>query len=118
MKTKLKVYDCNGVKVAPIIQSYSYGGSLAIQLIDVETCEFFDVITVNLEDGILTGDKDTHAYVYAHDYRDYIPKFIEDNKLGSRTGMIGFSGFCQYPEYEFDLSKLNKMSDIDIPCLF
>ena len=33
---------------------------------------------------------------------------ISEYKLGKLTGNIGASGYCNYPEYEFNLAEIEK----------
>ncbi len=35
-------------------------------------------------------------------------QFIKENELGEFTGLYGYSGYCAYPLYVFDVDKLNK----------
>lgn len=62
-------------------------------------------ITVNLPDEELTDD--TCAFVDTNN-APFLPKFLEENGLAKPTGMHGFSGWCAYPEYRFDMEKVNK----------
>ena len=36
-------------------------------------------------------------------------EFIEKYKLGKDTGVLGHSGFCAYPLYDFDLERLQQI---------
>lgn len=103
-----KYYDlyCNGkcYQVKAVKDRYDYGNNLAIFLLTKEN-EMFCVLTVNLEDNQF--DFPNLAYVDTNNC-PFAEKFITENKLGKFKNQYGFSGFCRYPLYEFDLSKLNE----------
>ena len=81
-------------------KNYVNNGNLAIRMIDED--EFpFATLTVNLG-GKLADDV---AYVDVNNC-PWAEDFIEGNNLGVPTGMIGMSGWCFYPQYKFDLSKI------------
>lgn len=37
-----------------------------------------------------------------------LPSFLVENGLAKPTGRFGYSGYCAYPEFRFDLDKLNE----------
>lgn len=82
---------------------YTHGNRLAIQLVDPEEGPFA-TLTVNLPDNSVSvigaTFVDTNNCPWAIE-------FIRENELGTFTGNFGFSGYCAYPEYLFDLSKIN-----------
>lgn len=82
--------------------TYFNNKSLAIQLtcIDEEYGfkEPFAMLTVNLDDGMAN---DEYAYVDTNNC-PWAEEFIEENNLGSPTGIMGFSGYCAYPLYRFN----------------
>lgn len=84
-------------------KSYANNGNLAIQMFEEEDgIPFpFATLTVNL-DKKLPGDV---AFVDTNNC-PWAEAFIEENGLGSPTGRLGQSGFCFYPQYKFDLSKI------------
>lgn len=85
------------------VDSYRSGGGLAI----VMECEEgpYGVLTVNLEDFPTHGNK---AFVDINNNGADIVDWIESNNLGVVTGRMGFSGFCIYPEVEFNLDEISK----------
>lgn len=85
------------------VDSYRSGGGLAV----VMECEEgpYGVLTVNLEDFPTHGNK---AFVDINNNGADIVDWIESNNLGVVTGRMGFSGFCIYPEVEFNLDEINK----------
>ena len=109
MKTYLykDTYSNEDLYLAPIIERYARDYSLAISLIE-ETYEPYADITVNIDDSIMC--EFDSAFVDTNNC-PWAPKFIIDNKLGKPTGRYGFSGRCCYPEYKFNLKKLNKSED-------
>lgn len=111
MKTYKLEYYGKIYELAPIIGEYSYGKRLSIKLVDVNdnNCPFA-MLTVNLPNEKITNKN--CAFVNFNKFQHCL-KFIEVNKLGKPTNKIGFSGYCIYPEYEFDLDKLNEDSEND-----
>ena len=114
LKTKnLKVYeledsDGNKIKLYPIIQTYRKGGRLAIELVD-EHYELFTYLTVNLQHEMSKDNNKSLAFVDTNN-NEWAERYIEKHNLGTKTGFFGLSGYCTYPEYRFDLSKLNEES--------
>ena len=89
-------------RVTPLLYSYHYGKGIAVELFAVDEGEPFACITVNLADA--DCDKDC-AYVDTNNC-PWAPRFLRQYKLAEPTGNYGSSGFCVYPEYKFDLTKL------------
>lgn len=83
--------------------SYCNNGNLAIEMVTYEDGypEPWSMLTVNLDD-VLEPDC---AYVDINNNGEDITAWIEQNSLGTPTGHIGYSGFCVYPEYKFNLEK-------------
>ena len=80
-------------------------GGLALKMgyLDEEFgCEMpFATLTVNL--GMKLGENE--AFVDTNNC-PWAEEFIEKYGLGEPTGELGFSGYCVYPAYKFDLSKI------------
>ena len=112
LKTKnLKVYELedsegNKLKLYPIIRTYQKGGRLAIELVD-EQYELFTYLTVNLQHEMSKDNDKSLAFVDTNNNK-WAEGYIESHNLGTKTGFYGLSGYCTYPEYRFDLSKLNE----------
>lgn len=85
------------------VDKYMHGGGLAV----IMECEDgpYGVLTVNLEDFPTYGNK---AFVDVNNNGTDIIDWIESNNLGTVTSRMGFSGFCVYPEVEFNLDEINK----------
>lgn len=81
--------------------TYSNNDTLAV-LLETEEGEPFATITVNIMDDVANGE---YQYVDTNNC-PWAPKFIEENGLGSPTGIMGFSGFCQYPLFRFNLEQI------------
>ena len=84
------------------VTTYANNKTLAIQL----WCEDgpFATLTVNLPDSQHNAEcqyVDTNNCPWAE-------QFIEEYNLGAFTGYYGFSGFCMYPEYRFNIEELKK----------
>jgi len=101
-RLKTEYYD---KVVIPYVRRYRVNDVLAIELVEDETYESFSVITVNIPNTISAGNT---SFVDTNNC-PWVEKFIKENNLGHKTGIYGYSGMCSYPEYEFDISKLNEM---------
>ena len=96
--TDFGTYDVNMHKT-----SYRNNGNLAIVL-DSPTEGPFATLTVNLDGPKLPTN---YAYVDTNNC-PWAEQFIKHRNLGKPTGMVGYSGYCTYPLYEFDMSKLGE----------
>lgn len=85
--------------------TYKWGGrnNLAIQAF-LEGGEPFAMITTNLPEEQLTNP-DTCAYIDVNNLKG-IEDFLIENAIAVPTNNIGFSGYCIYPEYKFNLENL------------
>ena len=111
MKTYKLEYYGKTYDLAPIIGEYSYGKRLAIRLVDVNDDNTpFAILTVNIPEENLKNKN--CAFVDNNNFPLCL-RFICENKLGKPTNRIGISGYCVYPEIEFDLDKLNEDSEND-----
>lgn len=88
------------------VQQYLNNGRLAISLVSFEDGypEPFGDLTVNVEAPapIYCGYLDTSNLSNAE-------KFMIDNGLGEFTGLMGRSGYCEYPLYMFNVDKLREL---------
>lgn len=48
------------------------------------------------------------SFVDTNNMGKNIVSWLEENGFAKRTGVIGESGFCSYPEMEFDLNKIKE----------
>ena len=98
----------NDYEIAIDVEHYTYGGGLALCLSckEGDTFEPYVTLTVNLAE--YPTEKNL-AFVDTNNFPE-AERFIADNKLGKPTGRYGRSGFCRYPEYEFDLEEIGKYS--------
>ena len=62
-------------------------------------------ITVNLPREPLTGK--SCAFVDVNN-APFITRFLEENGLAEPTGVMGFSGWCAYPEYRFNMDAVRE----------
>ena len=84
--------------------SYNSNDKLAVQAY-TDTFEPFAVITVNIFDSYFCDDD--CAFIDVNNCPG-ITDFLVRNKIAKPTGRIGLSGRCSYPEYKFDLTKLEE----------
>lgn len=74
-------------------------GNLALISID-EDGYLNEVITVNIEHEVLTNE--FCAFIDTNNLPDSIIDQLIRKNFGKLTGKYGFSGFCIYPEFEFN----------------
>lgn len=65
--------------------------------------EPFADVTVNLP----MKCKENHGFVDVNNLPG-IEKFLRENKIAEPTGTLMPSGYCVYPEYEFNMDIINK----------
>ena len=100
----MKVMSYGAVyEVFPKRTTYVNNGNLAVVLKD-ENDGPFATLTVNLSEKLA----EDCAYVDTNNC-PFAERFILGNKLGEPTGRFGFSGYCCYPLYKFNLSKIEEM---------
>ena len=97
-------YSGKNVKAMFQKSKFHYGGGLAIQMYGMEEGEdmFFPwaTVTVNLPETATC--KENCAFVKTNDC-SYITDILEENGLATPTGRMGYSGWCEYPEYDFSV---------------
>ena len=100
MKATVKTF-CGNTDVTIETANYANNGNLAIQL----WCEDgpYATLTVNLNHKC----KSNCAFVDTNNC-PWAEEFIYRYALGVPTGDMQASGWCIYPEYEFDLDAVNK----------
>lgn len=69
-------------------------------------------LTVNL--GIKCADN--CAFIDTNNNGNDIIAWLEDNGLGKQTGRTGESGWCLYPEFEFNMDQLMEHVLLDNRC--
>lgn len=105
MKTyEFEFYE-NVYNISLFVATYP-NGTLAIQAM-TDYGEPFATITVNIPASICC--KPTCQYVDVNNVPG-ITEFLEKNKLAHPTGRMGCSGYCIYPEYEFNLDGLPSLT--------
>ena len=106
MNKKLEINDrIRGLMQLEVeIGAYLYSDRMYIGLLD-ENGEHFMDMTVNI-DGICP---DYCGYVNINNWPE-MADFIERHKLGEFTGIMGKSGFCQYPLYLFYPKRLREVA--------
>ena len=65
----------------------------------------FAVLTVNLDDPL---QDEEYAYIDINNC-PWAEDFIVDNDLGTFTGEYGYSGWCEYPLYHFNIDKIKSV---------
>ena len=84
--------------------SYRNNGVLAV-LMETDDGEPFATLTVNIEGW----DSLPHDMSFVDTNNcDWAVKFLKDNKIAESMGVYASSGFCSYPLYKFDLSKIEE----------
>ena len=87
-------------KVYPYVSKYR-NGRLAILLMGTDGEPFAD-LTVNLVNEQCPKDC---AVLDTNNFREG-EEFVRKNRLGTFTGVYGYSGYCSYPLYKFDMDAL------------
>lgn len=86
------------------LANYATTGNLYVGMIvhyDEETDDWSD-LTVNLDEKL----KPNHSYIDTNNNGNEIMNWLINNNLGRYTYGMGFSGFCVYPEFEFNIDEL------------
>ena len=83
---------------------YLYGGVLAVIAVEPNG-ECFTVLTVNIED-FPTKDS-SYAFVDTNN-NPWAEQFLVENEIATPVGFSVPSGYCMYPLYKFDLSKIKE----------
>lgn len=88
------------------LANYANNASLYVGLITNEEGypEPWQNLTVNL--ALSKTCKPNCAYIDTNNNGDEIISWLEENGFGEETGRIAISGFCFYPEFEFNMEKL------------
>ena len=94
-------------RVAVVSDRYSSNDRLALFLVS-ENGEDFADITVNLPRAPCPPDC---GYLDTNN-SPWLESFVTDNGLGEPTGTMGFSGFCSYPQYRFDLELIESLQEV------
>lgn len=87
--------------------SYSNNSNLAVQMWRWDEDGFqepWSVLTVNLTKKC----RPNCAFIDVNNNGDNIIEWLESNNLGMFTGNFEISGYCIYPEFEFNMDELNK----------
>ena len=90
------------------LANYADNGSLYVGLITHEEGypEPWSNLTVNLKESSRCNPN--CAYIDTNNNGDMILDWLETNGLGEQTGRIAVSGWCVYPEFEFNMEELMK----------
>ena len=100
----MKTYDYNGFGKTYSLrlrkEQYTYNDNMAV-LADCESeyggWEPFANVTVNLDEKLPDG----YGYVDTNNFRGVL-EWIEENNIGTFTGIYRQSGFCKYPLVKFN----------------
>jgi hypothetical protein len=92
------------------ISHYANNDNLYIGLVcweDIGNGEYpepWSDLTVNLD----IRCRPNCAFIDINDNGKEIIDWLMANKLGTPTGRVAHSGFCAYPEFEFNMNEVNK----------
>ena len=101
-----KYFYYAGSKVTACRSKYQNNGRLAIILLAKDKYDgdpVFGNVTVNLDDGLEWGPE--YAYLDTNNLPG-IEECMMESGLAVPTGMYCRSGYCRYPLFKFDLSKI------------
>lgn len=103
---KLNMYG-NDYKIRLIKETYVNNEHLAVFVVSEDEYgdeEPFTNLTVNLQTAPIP---DNCAFIDTNN-NPWAEEFLVENNIAEPTGVYGSSGFCRYPLYEFNLSKIDK----------
>lgn len=75
--------------------------------------EEFGTLTVNIQDSNFFANDTDSQFIDTNNLGKDIVKWLEKNKIAESTGIIGFSGFCSYPLFQFTKQALENMQAIE-----
>ena len=86
------------------LANYAENGNLYVGMITNEEGypEPWSNLTVNLS----VPCKPNCAYIDTNNNGNEVINWLESNGLGEKTGRVNFSGWCSYPEFEFNMEAL------------
>lgn len=98
-------------KISFRINSYAANDNLAVEMFcwDDEYPEPWSILTVNLDEKC----EPNCAFIDINNNGSHIVDWLIENNLGKPTGRLGYSGFCVYPEFEFDMDELKKYNGME-----
>lgn len=86
------------------LSNYSINGNLAVLLVTHE--EGYPAPWQNLTVNLVDGCKANCGFIDTNNNGIEIIDWLIENQLGHPTGRLEASGWCMYPEFEFDMDKL------------
>ena len=101
----MEEFKYEGNSVIPQFTTYQDNGRLALTLLDTEYMELYAVLTVNIHDNL---SNERCAFLDTNNCGDYVVSWLETHNFGKWTGRWGLSGFCSYPEFEFNQEIIDK----------
>ena len=107
---KLNMYKYgNNHPMTFYLERYAQNNNLYVELItyDEGYAEPWQNLTVNL--GIKCAED--CAFIDTNNNGEEIITWLEENNLGKRTGRIEPSGWCLYPEFQFNMQELKKYTE-------
>ena len=90
-----------------LVTGFYPNGWPALSLESPDNGELYTVLTVNLEESPAFGIPDK-AFIDTNNNGDEIIEWLKANNLGKETGRMAASGWCIYPEFEFDMNEVEK----------
>lgn len=106
VKTQFGEYKISRIEV----NKYEVNNAIAIQLYSIEEEygfeEPFARLTVNLPEYKV---KENEGFVDTNNC-PWAEKFIEEYKIGKPNNIYAPSGYCSYPEYIFDIERINELN--------
>lgn len=105
MKLNLTKYG-NNHPMTFVLDEYLDNGNLYVGLVTHESGypEPWQNLTINLS----AKCKQNCAFIDVNNNGNEIVAWLIRNKLGKLTGNVKSSGFCIYPEFEFNTKELSK----------
>lgn len=104
------IYSKKDIHCCLFIGYYNQFKNISVQAWDLDNNEPYATLTVNIEPL-----EHPRAYLDTNNC-PWVMDLFEKYNLGTWTGNITRSGFCEYPLYELNLDRISKFSRQNIEC--
>ena len=96
-----------GVENKIYLERAEYGNNTLAVVATTDDGEPYDTLTINIDDSD-QWEGTEYQYVDINNC-PWAPELLEKNGLATNTGILGFSGWCQYPLFKFNTDLIPVM---------
>lgn len=75
--------------------------------------EDFGDLTVNIDDSNIMANENDTQFIDTNNLGKEIFHWLINNNIAKPTGLIGFSGYCAYPLFQFTQEALDGMDTLE-----